>query len=97
VDKEKKEKLRTIFWDYDVHYTADEIYDFLVGKKEIKEFHRHRLIARLLSSMRWYDLIDIFGLPQVQNFLSDDTLKFIWKKSIRNRYQNVRQTLQQIL
>jgi activator of HSP90 ATPase len=92
-----KEKIKSIFWDYDVNYTADELYDFIVGNREIKEFNRSRVIARMLTSMRWYDLVDIFGINQLFRFLNDDVLTFIWKKSLKNRYKNVRETLQGIL
>ena len=92
-----KNKLKSIFWDYDVNYTGEELYDFLVGKKEIKEFNRDRVIARMLISMRWYDLIDIFGIKQLYKFLNDDVFKFIWKKSLKNRFKNVRETLQAVL
>ena len=92
-----KEKIKSIFWDYDVNYTADELYDFIVGNREIKEFNRSRVIARMLTSMRWYDLVDIFGINQLFRFLNDDILTFIWKKSLKNRYKNVRETLQGIL
>ena len=89
-----KEKLKSIFWDYDVDYTAGEIYDFILGKKQIKEFNRDRLIARALTSIRWYDLIDIFSVKQLYELLNDDVLKFIWRKSIKDRYKNVREVLQ---
>ncbi len=92
-----KGKLKSIFWDYEVNYTGDDIYDFLVGKKEIEEFNRNRLIARMLTSMRWYDLVDIFGIRQLYEFLTDDVLKFIWKKSLKNRFKNVRETLQGVI
>ena len=92
-----KEKIKSVFWDYDVDYSGEDIYNFLVGKREMKEFNRNRLTARLLTSMRWYDLVDIFGIQQLYGFLNDDVLKFIWKKSVKDRYKNVRETLQGIL
>ena len=92
-----KEKLKSIFWDYDVNYTGEEIYNFMVGKKEIKYLARDRVIARMLTSMRWYDLVDIFGIQQLYKFLNDDVFKFIWKKSLKNRFKNVRETLQAVL
>jgi hypothetical protein len=92
-----KNKLKSIFWDYDINYTGEELYDFLVGRKEIKEFTRYRIIAKMLISMRWYDLIDIFGIKQLYEFLNDDVFKFIWKKSLKNRFKNVRETLHAVL
>ncbi len=96
MDKDK-EKLKSIFWDYDINYKGEELYDFLVGTKEINELDRNRVIARMLTSMRWYDLVDIFGIKQLYKFLNEDVFMFIWKKSLKSRYKNVRETLQGIL
>ncbi|MCP4218371.1 MAG: hypothetical protein GY765_27285 [bacterium] len=93
----KREKLLSIFWDYDINHTADDIYDFLVGSREMDGVNRESVIARVLTSIRWYDLVDIFGLKQLHGFLSEDVLRMIWKESVKNRYRNVRETLQEIL
>jgi len=92
-----KEKIKSIFWDYDVDYSGEELYNFMIGNKEIDELPRNRIIARMLTSLRWYDLVDIFGLPQLYKFLNDDVFKFIWKKSLKTRFKNVRETLQHVL
>ncbi len=92
-----KEKLKTIFWDYNISHSAEEIYRFLVGRREIVELNRNQVIARMLVSFRWYDMIDIFGVKQLYYFLHDDILTFIGKKSVKNRYKNVRETLQVLL
>jgi len=54
-----KEKLKSIFWDYDINYTADDLYDFLVFSpvpffsKELLEYMnrnpllRHELLVYL--------------------------------------------------
>lgn len=92
-----KEKLRSIFWDYDTNLTGEDIYGFMVGIKEIEELNRDQVAARMLTSMRWYDLVEIFGIKRLYGFLNDDVLKFVWIKSLKNRYKNVRETLQGIL
>ncbi len=96
-NKAGKEKLLTVFWDYDLEGSEDDVYDFLIGKKELEGFNRNRVIARVLTSIRWYELIDIFGLEQVYEFLDEKVFKYIWKKSVMNRYRSVRETLQGIL
>jgi hypothetical protein len=92
-----KDDLKSIFWDYEVGYTSDDIYNFLVGKLEIKDLRRSQVIARLLTTVRWYDLIDIFGVKQVYDFLTDEVLQFVWRESLKTRYKNVREVLQGIL
>ncbi len=92
-----KEKLKSIFWDYDIDYTEDDLYKFLIGEKEIKDLNRNQITARLLVSIRWYDLVDIFGMKRLYQFLGDEVLKYIWKKSVKERYKRVRETLHGIL
>lgn len=92
-----KEDLKSIFWDYEQDYTSDDIYNFLVGKLEIKDLRRSQVIARLLTTVRWYDLIDIFGIEQAYDFLTDEVLQFVWRESLKTRYKNVREVLQGIL
>ncbi|MCI0471848.1 MAG: hypothetical protein L0Y73_09330 [Candidatus Aminicenantes bacterium] len=92
-----KDDLKSIFWDYELDYTSEDIYNFLVGKLEIKDLRRSQVIARLLATVRWYDLIDIFGVEQVYDFLTDEALQFVWRESLKTRYKNVREVLQGIL
>jgi len=89
-----KENLKSIFWDYEADYSSQDLYRFLLGEIEIKNLNRNQVAARLLVSVRWYDLVDIFGIKTLYTFLSDDVLRFIWKKSVRERYKNVREILQ---
>jgi hypothetical protein len=89
--------LRSIFWDYDIPYSSEELYHFLVGHTNLKDLNRNQVLAKMLTSMRWYDLVDIFGINQLYQFLDDDVLKYIWKKSLKTRYTNVRETLETIL
>lgn len=89
--------MKSIFWDYDIDYTEDDLYKFLIGEKEIKDLNRNQITARMLVSVRWYDLVDIFGMKRLYQFLSDEVLKYIWKKSVKERYKRVRETLHGIL
>ena len=92
-----KDKLKRLFWDYENPYSADDLYEFLLQKKEIDGIDRNQLIAKMLITIRWYDLIDIFGLENMLNFLTDDVLKFIWKKGLRTDYIHARKILQRVL
>ena len=92
-----KENLRSMFWDYEIPYSAEDIYNFLIGEKEIGEFNRNQIISRMLITIRWYELVDIFGIQRLYGFLNDDVLQFVWKKSVKERYKNVRETLRRVL
>jgi hypothetical protein len=92
-----KDKLRRLFWDVHDPYSDEDIYRFLLGEKDIPGLHRETMIARMLLSVRWYDLIDIFGLEKMPLFLGENILKRLWKKEMRRRYQYAREVLQREL
>lgn len=92
--KNKKYLLKEIFWDYNIPYSEQEIYNFLSGKRKLKVLEREKIIARMLITLRWYEIIDIFGLKQVKKMLTDDVIKFLWKKNIKERFYYVRKRLQ---
>jgi len=96
-EKNKRYLLKEIFWDYNIPYTADEIYNFLTWKKNLKDLNRDKIIARMLISLRWYEILDIFGIKQTYKFLTDDVIKLLWKKNIKERFVYVRKKLQEIL
>lgn len=92
-----KEKLRNLFWDRENPYSDDDVYLFLLGKKNIPGLNQKDMIARMLVTIRWYDLIDIFGIENMLCFLDDDILSRLWKEEMRSRYHYVRETLQHAL
>lgn len=56
------------------------------GKKETFSLTREKLIARMLLSVQWYDLLDVFGAKEVKSFLSDDILSNIRFKDVRENF-----------
>ncbi len=90
---EQKDMLMNLFWDMDIQFTPREIYSFLTGEKKIDGLNRNRLLARMLSTLRWYDIIDIFGLEKTITFLQPEVIHYIWPSSQKKRFENVSKLL----
>ncbi len=90
-------RLERIFWDYNIRERGESLYDFVLGRTEIEYLDRSEVTARMLMTMGWYHLIDIFGLKNLRNFLTDDVLRRVWIEDLRNNYRYAREILDQIL
>lgn len=90
-------KLKEMYWDYDYPATAEDIYRFILGEKHLEYLNRDATIARMLVYIRWYDLIDIFGLEKLRILLSDSVFPYIRNQEMRENYEYVRKVLDRIL
>lgn len=89
--------LENLFWDYNYSFTGKNLYDFVLGKKEIPFLDRNQVKARMLMNVGWYRLVDIFGLSNLRLLLTDDVLKWVWVDELREQYALARQTIEQAL
>jgi hypothetical protein len=89
--------LETLFWDYNYSLTGKDLYDFVLGEKEIPFLDRNQVKARMLMTVCWYRLIDIFGLSNLRLLLTDDALKWVWVDELREQYALARQTIERAL
>ena len=89
--------LENLFWDYNYSLTGKNLYDFVLGKKEIAFLDRNQVKARMLMTVGWYRLIDIFGLSNLRLLLTDDALKWVWVDELREQYALARQTIERAL
>jgi hypothetical protein len=53
--------------------------------------------ARMLVYVRWYDLIDIFGLNTLKGLLNEKVFKHIANEEMRGNYEFVKQVLDRAL
>ncbi len=97
MDKGDLSQLKEMFWDYDYPASAEDIYKFVLGEKELDYLNREQVIARMLVYIRWYHLIDIFGLNNLKNILDDNVFKYISNKEMREDYQYVKKVLDRSL
>jgi hypothetical protein len=58
--------LENLFWDYNYSLTGKDLYDFVLEEKEIPFLDRNQVKARMLMTVCWYRLIDIFGLSNLR-------------------------------
>ncbi|MCP4149904.1 MAG: hypothetical protein GY757_19315 [bacterium] len=79
-------ELAAIFWDYNYTLTGKELFDFVLERKEISYLDRNRVKARMLMTVGWYRLIDMFGLVNLQCLLTRDVLKWVWVDDLRKQY-----------
>ncbi|MFH0992207.1 MAG: hypothetical protein V1799_19580 [bacterium] len=87
-------QLRKIFWDYT--FSEEELQDLLAGKRErVGHLDREGLYARLLTSWKWYDILDLVGIEHVDELLSDAVLRRIHSKALREKYVAVKRLLSQ--
>ena len=96
-EKMKFAQLKQMFWDYDDPVTGEDIYYFMLGEKAIPYLEKNQVIARVLTSFRWYEMVDMFGLLRLKPFLNDEILSHIWQDNIRSRYEYVRKVLDRVL
>jgi hypothetical protein len=61
------EPLATIFWDYNYSLSGKDLFDFVLGRKEISYLDSDQVEARMLMTIGWYQLVDIFGLFNFRN------------------------------
>lgn len=94
-------QLENIFWDYNFTLTGRDIYNFILGEKEISYLNRDEVRARVLMNTEWYELIEIFGLKSLGSIITGSTLKWVWVDDLRNQYalagNVIKRTLSQAL
>ena len=89
--------LKEMYWDYDYPASPEDIYKFILGEKELEYLNRDMVTARMLVYVRWYDLIDIFGLDTLKGLLNDNVFKYIANDEMRENYEFVKKTLDRAL
>lgn len=90
-------RLEYIFWDYHVKDSGKDLYEFVLGKKEIQGLNRDEAKARMLMTVGWYNLIDIFGLKNLSGFLTESVLKWVWVDSLREQYKYAGSVIERLL
>jgi hypothetical protein len=89
--------LESLFWDYKYTLTGKEIYDFVLGKQDISFLDCDQVKARVLMTVGWYRLIDIFGLINLKTLITPDTLKWVWVEDLKEQYELAGRTIARAL
>jgi hypothetical protein len=89
--------LEKLFWDYNYRVSGQDLFDFVLGKKDISFLDRDQVKARVLMTVGWYRLIDIFGLVNLLSLLTDDAIKWVWVEDLKRQYTLARKSLERTL
>jgi len=82
---QKYRKLQKLFWDYD--FTGEELQNLLEGNvSRIGHLDRHSLYARMLSSLTWYEILDLAGKNHLEELLSNEVVGKIFSKDLKKKY-----------
>jgi hypothetical protein len=91
------EPLEKIFWEYDHGLTGKGLYDFVLGKKDVPGLDRDMVKARMLMTVGWYRLIDIFGLRRLKQLLTEDAINRVWVDDLRDQYTLARKVIERTI
>jgi len=94
INEELKEELKKIVWDYEV--SLEELIQILEGRKKSFSLNREKILARLLLSVNWYKLLEIFGPQVLKEILNDEVLKYIHIESLRQDFIYAREVLSEL-
>jgi hypothetical protein len=81
------EPLGAIFWDYNYSLSGKDLYEFVLNRKDIDYLDRDQVRARILMTVGWYRLVDIFGLTNLPLLLTEEVLKWVWVDDLRKQYE----------
>ena len=94
INEKLKEELKEIVWDYEV--SLEELIQILEGRKKSFSLNREKILARLLLSVNWYKLLEIFGPHILKEILNDEVLKYIHIESLRQDFIYAREVLSEL-
>jgi len=87
-----KFKLSNLFWDY--KFREEELQALLNGDLErVGHIDRYGLYARILTSMGWYQVIDLIPENKLEDALSEQVINKIRFKDLREKYHFAKRLL----
>lgn len=85
-------RLKMISWD--LTYTPEMLYDLLIGKVErINGFTRQQLYTKIVNGFYWHQVRHIVPEDQLGEALSEDVIKGLFPRDLRDKYRYVRSLL----
>ena len=92
--KETKILLSRLYWDVDVD--PEHLYQLLTGEKDrIEHIDIHNLYYRILTTLNWYDILNIIAPEKLGELLSDSVLDKIRFKDLKEKYLYARKQILQ--
>lgn len=85
IDNDKlKALLKGVVWDYNI--SEEDLVEIFFEKKIGQALNADQLKARLLNTYNWYFLLNFFGKEGVIEFLDDKVTKYLFPRSLRDKY-----------
>ena len=76
-----KPKLKRLFWDYS--YTEEELQNLLNGTvSRVGHLDRNALYVRILSSLSWYEVLDLVGGNHLDELLAEPVVDKLFSKDL---------------
>lgn len=90
--KEHRHLLKKLFWDY--NFTEEELFDLLEGKtSRAGHLDTTGLYARMLSTLQWYDILEVVGKDRLEEMLSDTVLGRLRSADLKKKYAVAKRVL----
>ena len=81
---EKYQKLRNIFWDYNVELLPlNKIVE--CDLKSIDDYELKFILNRMFERLSWYDLLEILGIPSLKYYLTQEAISKIRFVELREK------------
>ncbi len=80
----KTSLLSSLFWDMQI--SEAEIKDLLAAN-DIKLSFTASLYSRILTSFKWYDILELLSEEQLKNALSDRVIRSLPSRHLRELYK----------
>lgn len=84
-------KLSVMFWD-----RAPEIRNKIISQineNPVDALHDEQILNRALSTLNWYELIQLIGSEEMLKLLTDNTINGLFPESRRKFYTNAKRLL----
>ena len=86
-----QQKFSAIFWDFSQEKRIEIYHQLQTNPKELStnEF----IVARLLNSLSWFELIHLFGTEELIKILNTSVINKLFPVSRRNYYKDAQRLL----
>lgn len=94
--EEKLKLMKGLMWDYNI--PPEECLEVLEGTRAMAgHYNEDTLFGKLLETYPWFTILDLISLKRITYLLKEKTIKSIRSRSLQNKYEFVRNRLQQAL
>ncbi len=83
---------KQIMWDYNI--PKEDIEKLLSGEIEFAgHYDRQKIAIKIFNNLNWYSIIKIYTKNEILNILTDDFIKKLRFKEMKENYETLRKIL----